>query len=98
LIYKGKSLALVLKDLGKRGITSVSIEGGGEVLGDALDKRLIDEVQIYLGPILTGGSVLAFPGKGVPKTGNGLRLRDIEYQKIGQTICLTGYPYAPGRE
>jgi diaminohydroxyphosphoribosylaminopyrimidine deaminase/5-amino-6-(5-phosphoribosylamino)uracil reductase len=49
--------------LGKRGITSVLIEGGGEVLGEALDKRLIDKVQIYLGPILTGGPVVAFPGK-----------------------------------
>src|SRR5437899_3791967 len=33
LIYRGKSLAAVLKNLGKRGITSVLIEGGGKVLG-----------------------------------------------------------------
>src|SRR5204862_4621775 len=62
LIFKRKSLASVLKDLGKRGITSVLIEGGGEVLGQGLDRRLIDKVQIYLGPIMTGGSVIAFPG------------------------------------
>src|SRR5207302_4051631 len=36
LILEGKSLATVLKDLGKRNITSVLIEGGGEVLGQAL--------------------------------------------------------------
>ena len=64
LIYQAKSLASVLKNLGKRGITSVLIEGGGEVLGQALDERLIDKVQIYLGPILTGGPVIAFPGRG----------------------------------
>ena len=92
LIYQRKSLASVLKDLGKRGVTSVLVEGGGEVLGEALDKRLIDKVQMYLGPILTGGPVLAFPGKGAAKTANALRLRDIEYQKIGQTISVTGYP------
>ena len=92
LIYKRKSLASVLKDLGKRGITSVLIEGGGEVLGEALDKRLIDKVQIYLGPILTGGPVVAFPGDGVEKTAGALRLRDIEYEQIGQTISLRGYP------
>jgi diaminohydroxyphosphoribosylaminopyrimidine deaminase / 5-amino-6-(5-phosphoribosylamino)uracil reductase len=98
LIYKRKSLPFVLKDLGKRGITSVLIEGGGEVLGEALDKRLIDKVQTYLGPILTGGPVLAFPGEGAAKTANALRLRDIEYQQIGQTISLRGYPDAPGCE
>jgi diaminohydroxyphosphoribosylaminopyrimidine deaminase/5-amino-6-(5-phosphoribosylamino)uracil reductase len=80
----------VLKDLGKRGITSVLIEGGGEVLGEALDKRLIDRVQIYLGPILTGGPVVAFPGGGVGKTAEALRLRDIEYEQTGQTVSLWG--------
>jgi diaminohydroxyphosphoribosylaminopyrimidine deaminase / 5-amino-6-(5-phosphoribosylamino)uracil reductase len=74
------------------------IEGGGEVLGEALDKGLIDKVQIYLGPILTGGPVLAFPGKGAAKTANALRLRHIEYQQIDQTISLTGYPDAPSSE
>jgi diaminohydroxyphosphoribosylaminopyrimidine deaminase/5-amino-6-(5-phosphoribosylamino)uracil reductase len=98
LIYKRKSLAFVLKDLGRRDITSVLIEGGGEGLGEALDKRLIDKVQIYLGPILTGGPVLAFPGEGAAKTANALRLRNIEYRQIGQTISLRGYPDAPGCE
>ncbi len=92
LIYRGKNLAAVLKDLGKRCITSVLIEGGGEILGEALDKRLIDKVQIYLGPVLTGGAVIAFPGKGSAKTADSLRLRHVGYEKIGQTVCVTGYP------
>jgi diaminohydroxyphosphoribosylaminopyrimidine deaminase / 5-amino-6-(5-phosphoribosylamino)uracil reductase len=92
LIYKRKSLASVLKDLGTRGITSVLIEGGGEVLGEALDKRLIDKVQIYFGPIIAGGPVIAFPGEGIEKTADALRLRHIEYEQIGQTVSLKGYP------
>ena len=92
LIYRRKSLATVLKDLGARGITSVLIEGGGEVLGEALDKRLIDKVQIYLGPVLTGGPVIAFPGKGTAKTADSLRLRGVEYQRFRQTVSVTGYP------
>jgi diaminohydroxyphosphoribosylaminopyrimidine deaminase/5-amino-6-(5-phosphoribosylamino)uracil reductase len=92
LIYKHKPLATVLTDLGKRSITSVLIEGGGEILGEALDKQLIDKLQIYLGPMLTGGPVIAFAGRGADKTANGLRLRDVAYERIGQTICVTGYP------
>jgi len=92
LIYKSKSLADVVKDLGKRGITSVLIEGGGDVLGQALDARLIDKVQLYVGPILAGGPVIAFPGRGADTTPNALRLRNVSYRRIGQSVCITGYP------
>jgi diaminohydroxyphosphoribosylaminopyrimidine deaminase/5-amino-6-(5-phosphoribosylamino)uracil reductase len=98
LVYKGKSLPSVLKHLGKRGITSILIEGGGEVLGDALDKRLIDKVQIYLGPILTGGPVIAFPGEGAEQTPAAMRLREIEYKQIGQAVSISGYPDVPSCE
>jgi len=94
LIYRDKSLATVLKNLGKRGITSVLIEGGGEVLGQALDARLIDKVQLYLGPSVSGGPVIAFPGRGAENTADALRLRCVSYRKIGQSVCITGYPEA----
>ena len=91
LIYKGKSLMSVLKDLGKRGVTSVLIEGGGEVLGQALDARLIDKVQIYLGPILTGGPVIAFPGHGAQSTSNAIHLSEVSYRRIGENVCVTAH-------
>ena len=92
LIYRDKSLAAMLKNLGKRGVTSVLIEGGGEVLGQALDGRLIDKVQLYLGPILSGGPVIAFPGRGAKNSANAMRLRCVSYRRIGWTVCITGYP------
>ena len=92
LIYERKSLESVLKNLGARGITTVLIEGGGEVLGEALEKRLVDKVEIYFGSLLTGGPVIAFPGKGVEKTADALRLRDTDYEHIGETVCLRAYP------
>ncbi len=95
LIYEGKSLAGVLENLGKRGITSVLIEGGGDVLGQALDARLIDKVQLYLGPILSGGPVIAFPGRGADNAASAVRLRRISYQRIAQSVCITGYPERP---
>ena len=92
LIYKRKSLPAVLEDLGKRGVTSVLIEGGGNVLGQAVDARLIDKLQLYLGPMLTGGPVIAFPGRGAETARNALRLRRISYRRIGQSVCITAYP------
>ncbi len=92
LIYQRQSLAAVFKNLGKRGVTSVLIEGGGDVLSQAVDARLIDKLQLYLGPILTGGPVIAFPGRGAETAANALRLRHVSYHQIGQSVCITAYP------
>ena len=92
LVYKNEPLAAVLADLGKKDVTSVMIEGGGSLLGHALDQRLIDKVQIYLGPILTGGPVLAFAGTGSGSTSDSARLERIHFEKIGRDLCVLGYP------
>ncbi|MBX6325459.1 MAG: bifunctional diaminohydroxyphosphoribosylaminopyrimidine deaminase/5-amino-6-(5-phosphoribosylamino)uracil reductase RibD [Chthoniobacterales bacterium] len=92
LVYKRKSLDSVLQDLGARDITSVLIEGGGRVLGHAFDQRLIDKVQLYLAPVLTGGPVVAVAGRGVKKAKEAPRLRRVSYKRIGQCVCITGYP------
>jgi len=92
LIYRRKSLGAVLKNLGEREVTSVLIEGGGEVLGQALDARVIDKVQLYLGPILTAGPVIAFRGHGAETPASALRLQRVSYEQVGQSLCITGYP------
>ena len=92
LICRNKTLRSVLRDLGRRKITSVLIEGGGDVLSQAFDQRLVDKVQIYIAPIFSGGSVLAFGGKGAPSTERSLRLDAMLYQRIGEDICVIGYP------
>jgi diaminohydroxyphosphoribosylaminopyrimidine deaminase/5-amino-6-(5-phosphoribosylamino)uracil reductase len=73
-------------------VTSVLIEGGGEVLGQALDARLIDKLQIYLAPILTGGPAIAFSGHGAQSTSKALHLSDVSYRRIGEDVCVTAYP------
>ncbi|MGI8436527.1 MAG: bifunctional diaminohydroxyphosphoribosylaminopyrimidine deaminase/5-amino-6-(5-phosphoribosylamino)uracil reductase RibD [Chthoniobacterales bacterium] len=90
LVFREESLASVLDQLGAREVTSVLIEGGGAVLGQALDQRLIDRVQIYLGSMLTGGSVCAFAGHGAGSTEGATRLHEIVYEKVGAEIFLTG--------
>ena len=74
------------------------IEGGGELLGRALDARLIDKVQIYLGPILTAGPVLAFPGHGADASKNAASLDRVSFLRLGQTVHVTGYPKYGGPE
>src|SRR5438067_4863226 len=84
LICRNKTLRSVLRDLGRRKVTSVLIEGGGDVLSQAFDQRLVDKVQIYISPIFTGGNVLAFEGKGASSTAGSMRLESPLYQRIGE--------------
>ena len=98
VVLKDQPLAAALDELGRRNITSVLIEGGGDILGQALDARLIDRVHIYLAPLFSGGDVVAFPGKGAAATAAALRLRDVRYERIGQDIFIDGkaaYEAAP---
>ena len=90
LLIRNKPLEAVLDELGEREITSVLIEGGGDVLGQALDARLIDRVQIYIAPLMSGGPVLAFPGRGAGSTSHAMRLQDVRYEKIGDEIFIEG--------
>jgi diaminohydroxyphosphoribosylaminopyrimidine deaminase / 5-amino-6-(5-phosphoribosylamino)uracil reductase len=92
IVHRGETLDAVLRELGEKEITSVLIEGGGEILGQALDQRLVDKVQLYLGPVLTGGPVVAFPGIGAASTERALQLERVRYERIGQDVCITGYP------
>lgn len=95
VVYRNRSLEAVLKDLGQKEITSVLIEGGGEILGQALDRHLIDKLQLYIGPIFTGGPVLAFAGLGADSTQEAARLARLTYEKIDNDICISGYATYP---
>ncbi|MGI8820844.1 MAG: bifunctional diaminohydroxyphosphoribosylaminopyrimidine deaminase/5-amino-6-(5-phosphoribosylamino)uracil reductase RibD [Chthoniobacterales bacterium] len=90
LVYQEQPLGSVLDDLGAREVTSLLIEGGGDILGQACDARLIDRLEIYLGPLFTGGPVVAFPGRGAGSTAEGLRLENTRYERIGDDIFVTG--------
>jgi len=65
-----------LAALRARGITSVMVEGGSEVLGSFLAARLVDEVVLFRAPLLLGGrgSLGAFGGPDPLGVGGALRL------------------------
>ena len=90
-VYRNQSLREVLFDLGRNNVTSVLIEGGGDILGQALDERLIDKIEIYVGALISGGPVVAFAGLGAAASISALRIRELRYEKMGQDIFLTGY-------
>jgi diaminohydroxyphosphoribosylaminopyrimidine deaminase / 5-amino-6-(5-phosphoribosylamino)uracil reductase len=89
LVFRERTLRDVLRSLGEREITTVLIEGGGDVLGQALDQKLIQRVHIYFAPLLSGGPVVAFSGTGVSRTSEGVCLGDLHYERLGPDAFLS---------
>lgn len=65
-----------LRALWSRGISSVMVEGGSEVLGSFLAARLVDEVVLFRAPLVLGGrgSLPAFGGPDPREIREALRL------------------------
>ena len=72
-------LRWALGELRKRGLASVMVEGGSEVLGAFLAERLVDQVALFRAPLLLGGrgSLPAFGGRDPARVGAALRLRAV---------------------
>ncbi len=65
----GLDLHALLKELGRRGMTNVMVEGGGKTLGSFMDARLADEIIAFVCPRLIGGREAPSPlnGRGFAK-------------------------------
>lgn len=84
----------VLKKLGKRGITSVLVEGGASVAGVLLESALVNKVSFFIAPLLIGGreAPSAITGIGAARLADALKLDDVEFIPRGPDIEVTGYP------
>lgn len=71
------ALPWALQALRERGLWSLMVEGGSEVLGSFLREELFDEVALFRAPVLLGGrgSVPAFGGPDPLRIGDAVRLR-----------------------
>ena len=87
-------LGTVLADLGRRGVVSLLVEGGGTVLGSLFDAGLVDKVQAFVAPVVIGGEEAASPveGWGAGSMGEAWRLSYTSLRAVGEDWLITGYP------
>ena len=94
-------VAALLAELGRRRFTNVLVEGGGGALGAFLDADAIDEVHVYIAPLLAGGAAARTPiaGVGIEKIADALRLAEMYVEVVEGDVVLHGWhrpPAAPG--
>jgi len=83
----------VLRCLGKMGIMTLLVEGGGEINGYLMAKGLIDKLYWFIAPKLVGGRQAPTPvgGIGIPVLKEALRVKSMEISRLGEDILITGY-------
>ena len=89
----------LLDELGRRAMTNLLVEGGGKVLGSFLDAGQIDEVEVYIAPILEGGDHSHTParGRGLLRMADALRLQKVSYHVIDGDMRVHGLVAQPWR-
>ena len=85
-------VALLLKELAGRNLTSILVEGGSTVHGDFLEAGLVDRIYAFIASKLIGGKEALTPvgGKGFALMEDCYVLKETETLPLGADILLTG--------
>jgi diaminohydroxyphosphoribosylaminopyrimidine deaminase/5-amino-6-(5-phosphoribosylamino)uracil reductase len=85
------NLQWLLKKLGAENVTSLLVEGGGEVNGSFLLGGFAQRIAFFFAPKILGGrdSKKAVAGEGVESLRDIIGLRDLEWRAIGPDLFLT---------
>jgi len=87
LVLKEKTIKAVLKKLHAAGVVSVLVEGGHEVFQSFIDAKMVDELQVFIAPILLGKKALPFL-----ECKKELQLRQVRYKVLGKDLLLQAVP------
>jgi diaminohydroxyphosphoribosylaminopyrimidine deaminase/5-amino-6-(5-phosphoribosylamino)uracil reductase len=87
----------MLQEMGRRGVLTLQVEGGGVLHGSFFDQRLVDKVTIVIAPKIVGASAAAqaVSGAGAAYMRDAVTLRDLTVERLGDDVLFTGYPVWP---
>ncbi len=86
------SLSALLRELGRRGILSVLVEGGGEINAAMLRGKLVDRVRFYIAPLLLGGQDAKglIGGNSPAGLAKAIRVRRTVVRSLGDDMVVEG--------
>jgi diaminohydroxyphosphoribosylaminopyrimidine deaminase/5-amino-6-(5-phosphoribosylamino)uracil reductase len=89
--YQQIDLRWLTRKLGAENVTSLLVEGGGEVNASFLLGGLAQRVSFFYAPKILGGrdSRKAVAGAGARSLAEMIRLRDVEWKRLGPDLLLT---------
>jgi diaminohydroxyphosphoribosylaminopyrimidine deaminase/5-amino-6-(5-phosphoribosylamino)uracil reductase len=80
-----------LDQLGAAEVTSILLEGGPKLAGAFLDAGELDELRLFLAPVVLGGSNARDPleGEGVERIAEATRALAMEVERIGDDVLIS---------
>jgi len=89
----GISLKSLLKELAKKDIINIMVEGGGTLSARLFEERLVDKAIFFVAPKIIGGrdTLTSVEGEGVRAVKDSLKLRDISFSQIKDDFIIEGY-------
>jgi diaminohydroxyphosphoribosylaminopyrimidine deaminase / 5-amino-6-(5-phosphoribosylamino)uracil reductase len=80
-----------LDQLGGAGVSSILLEGGPHLAGAFLDAGEIDEIRLFLAPLLVGGRTARVPieGEGVEAIADAVRAHSLECEAIDEDLLIS---------
>lgn len=91
VIATESSLPVTLSQLAdKKKVMSILVEAGGAFVGTLFDEDLVDELVVYLAPLVGSGSTPSVGGAGVQTLAERFRLSQVSYKKIGSDVRMSG--------
>lgn len=84
-------LPALMKELGKRNIDGILLEGGSTLNYAALQAGIVNRIEAYVSPKIFGGSGIYTPvgGVGVESATEGIKCRLMNINTIGEDVLLT---------
>lgn len=84
-------LRWLLKKLGAQDVTSLLVEGGGEVNASFLLGGLAHRIAFFYAPKVIGGrhALRAVSGKGATSLADAVHLCDVKWRRLGEDLLLT---------
>jgi diaminohydroxyphosphoribosylaminopyrimidine deaminase / 5-amino-6-(5-phosphoribosylamino)uracil reductase len=78
------SLPALLGEIGRRGMLTLLVEGGSELLGAFFDEKLVDRVWAFIAPIVIGGRNAPGPvgGLGIEALARAIRMRSLQVEML----------------
>jgi diaminohydroxyphosphoribosylaminopyrimidine deaminase/5-amino-6-(5-phosphoribosylamino)uracil reductase len=92
------SFAAIARALGARGLTTLLIEGGGQIAAEALRARIVDRVVLFVAPTMLGGDgVPAIAALGARRVAAAVGLDGVAVGRIGPDLVIEGRVRYPRR-
>ncbi|MDT8421219.1 MAG: bifunctional diaminohydroxyphosphoribosylaminopyrimidine deaminase/5-amino-6-(5-phosphoribosylamino)uracil reductase RibD [Desulfuromonadales bacterium] len=86
------SLPDLWRELGRRNVQTLLLEGGATLAGAALRSGLIDRVMVFVAPKLIGGDsgYGIFAGAGCSLLGDAVKLEDVHTERFDMDVLISG--------